>query len=145
MAKVKNISRSGGGGDGGGNTYARTCARTEPRVHTWQNVPAHTRERVIRSLEAASRDIGDYIPAGADLVVNLARADHFWSALTRAGLSSENLAFTPRNRGVGICRKSHRGAGVRRALNARVSRARTTRLRGRIWNIEIYRFLPAIV
>lgn len=98
MAKVKNISRGGSGN----NTYARACVRAKLRVRTWRTRHAYGRGRVIRSLEAASRDIGGYMPAGADLVVNLARGSFLEHV--NAGLSLRKLRFL-------------RGAGEEFAVN----------------------------
>jgi len=101
MAKVKNISRSGSS-----NTYAYACVREIACTYA-AYAYAHRRKRVIRSLEAASRDIGGYMPAGADLVVNLARGSFLEHVNT--GLSTENFGLYARG---GICRKSRRALAL---------------------------------
>jgi len=106
MAKVKNI--------------ARALARATPGA-TRTRIPdirhAHARVHVIRSAVATSRDIGEYMPAAADLlVVNLARESFLESAFKQR---------TFRWKSWPLRRESMRGAGsavnhvqTRCALNA---------------------------
>jgi len=78
--------------DGESEKYrARARARATPAA-TRTRIPdirrAHARVHVIRSAVATSRDIGEYMPAAADLLLVVNLANHFWSPRLNSGLSA---------------------------------------------------------